>query len=93
MAQPERKETIDPLTESLNKGLKRYRDRFTERTNKQTTVAFDKYSTRSYLLVKTPAKQKAVITEGTEVTGNQKQKLTLVPKQMIMSSTLDVLLV
>ena len=52
--------------------------------NKQATI-LSLIIHRSYLLGKTPEKQKAVITEGTEVTGNRETETNVsVLKQTIM---------
>ena len=76
----ERKETIDSLIEPLNKGQ---RDIMTDllesvQTNRLQS-AFDKYLP-AVIDGKTPAKQKAVITEGTEVTGNRETETNVSSK-------------
>ena len=69
----ERKQKIDSLIEPLNKGQ---RDIMTDLLESVQTdrlqSAFDKYLP-AVIDGKTPAKQKAVITEGTEVTGNREK--------------------
>ena len=67
----ERKETIDGLLGPLNKSQKDIMSDLLEsvQTNRLQS-AFDKYLP-SVIDGNSPAKQKAVITEGTEVTGNK----------------------
>jgi|TARA_B100001057_G_scaffold476681_1_gene544983 hypothetical protein len=69
----ERKDKIDELLTPLNKGQKEIMTDLLEsvQTNRLQS-AFDKYLS-AVIDGKTPAKQKAVITEGTEVTGNRNQ--------------------
>jgi hypothetical protein len=69
----ERKDTIDELLTPLNKGQKEIMTDLLEsvQTNRLQS-AFDKYLP-AVIDGKTPAKQKAVITEGTEITGNRNQ--------------------
>ena len=69
----ERKETIDGLLSPLNRAQKEIMTDLLEsvQTNRLQS-AFDKYLP-SVIDGKSPAKQKAVITEGTEVTGNRKE--------------------
>ena len=69
----ERKQKIESLIDPLNKGQ---RDIMTDLLESVQTdrlqSAFDKYLP-AVIDGKTPAKQKAVITEGTEVTGNREK--------------------
>ncbi len=69
----ERKDTIDGLLNPLNRAQKEIMTDLLEsvQTNRLQS-AFDKYLP-SVIDGKSPAKQKAVITEGTEITGNRKQ--------------------